>query len=85
MGKITISLPDDVTEYVEAQVGEDFADAGAYVAELVRRDQEEQENRLNEIRRSIDESLASGISTRTFEERIAEGDRVLRSRGLLDG
>ena len=82
MATMTISLPDDISDYVEAQVGEDFADSGEFLAELVRRDQEQ---RLAELRIKIEASLASGVSTRSFEERIAEGDRILRERGLLNG
>jgi hypothetical protein len=29
------------------------------------------------LRRIVDEGLAGGISTRTFKERIAEGDRII--------
>ena len=43
------------------------------------------EKRLEELRRVVDEGLASGVSKRTFEERIAEGDRILRTRRTGNG
>jgi antitoxin ParD1/3/4 len=84
MGTMTISVPEPVKEWIEDQVGEDggFATAGEYLSELVRQDQE---RRLEELRRIVDEGLASGISTRTFEERIAEGDRIIRERRSRNG
>jgi antitoxin ParD1/3/4 len=78
MATLTVSVPDSMKGWIDDQVEEGgFASAGDYLSELVRQDQEK---RLEELRRIVDEGLASGISTRTFEERIAEGDRILRSR-----
>jgi antitoxin ParD1/3/4 len=68
MATLTVSLPDDVTGWIEGQIGEGgYASAEDYVSDprmsdLVRRDQE----RLEELRRIVDEGLASGVSTRTF-------------------
>lgn len=77
MGKITVSLPDDMSDYVEAQIGEDFADAGAYVVELVRRDQEE----AAELRRIVEEARRGGISKRTTDEIFAEAVQISKARG----
>jgi antitoxin ParD1/3/4 len=83
MGTVTISLPDSMKEWIEDQVEEGgFATPGDYLGDLVRRDQE---RRLEQLRRIVDEGLASGISKRTFEERIAEGDRILRTRRTGNG
>lgn len=81
MGDMSVKLPEELTEFVEAQVGQDgFASPDAYVAELIRRDHD---RRLEELRKIVAEGLASGVSTKTFEERIAEGNRIARERGLL--
>jgi antitoxin ParD1/3/4 len=78
MSTITISISKSMEEWIEDQVEEGgFASADDYLGNLVRQDQE---RRLEELRRIVDEGLASGISTRTFEERIAEGDRIVRTR-----
>jgi antitoxin ParD1/3/4 len=77
MATLTVSLHDDVTGWIDEQVGEGgYASADEYLSELVRHDQE----RLDELRRIVDEGLASGVSTRTFAERIAEGDRIMAER-----
>ena len=83
MGTVTVSLPDSMKEWIDDQVEEGgFATPGDYLGELVRRDQQK---RLEELRRIADEGVASGISTRTFEERIAEGDRIIRTRRTGNG
>lgn len=80
MATMTFSLPDDVKEYVEAHVGEDFADAGEFVAELVRRDRE---SRLGELRKIVDEGLASGISESTVDQIFDAAVERVRARGAL--
>ena len=83
MGTMTVSLPESMREWIDAQVEDgDFATPGDYLGDLVRQDQEK---RLEKLRRIVDEGLASGISTRTFEERIAEGDRIIRERRTGNG
>ena len=88
MATLTISLPDEVKDWLDEQVeGGDYASAGEHLSDLIERDRSGREadhdERLAELRRIVDESIASGISTLTFEERIAEGDRIARQRGLL--
>ena len=78
MATLTVSLPDEMTEFVEAQVGEDFADTSAYLAELVRRDQEK---RIDELRHIVEDSLASGVSTRTTKEIFQEAVSIAKARG----
>ena len=67
-----------MTEFVEAQVGEDFADTSAYLADLVRRDQEK---RIDELRHIVEDSLASGVSTRTTKEIFQEAVSIAKVRG----
>jgi Arc/MetJ-type ribon-helix-helix transcriptional regulator len=78
MATLTVSLPDEMTEFVEAQVGEDFADTSAYLADLVRRDQEK---RIDELRHIVEDSLASGVSTRTTKEIFQEAVSIAKARG----
>ncbi|TKT81401.1 type II toxin-antitoxin system ParD family antitoxin [Aquamicrobium sp. LC103] len=83
MATVTVSVPDQIKEWIDAQVREgQFSSSGDYISELVRRDRDHDE-RLAELRRIVAEGLESGISTMTFEERIAEGNRIARERGLL--
>lgn len=86
MATMTISLPDRMKEWVEEQVETgDYASSSDYLRDLVRRDREEKEVRLTALRSKIEASLASGRSTRSFNEVIAEGERIARERGLIDG
>lgn len=80
MGVMTVTVPGPVKEWIEDQVGEDggFATAGDYLSELVRRDQE---RRLDELRRIVDEGLASGVSKRTVREIFSEAVEKARARG----
>lgn len=80
MARLTVSLPDEMSEFVEARVGDDFADPSAYVTDLVRQDRE---RRIAELRRIVEESLASGVSERTIDDIREEGRRIARERGLL--
>ncbi len=81
MVTMNVSLPERMKDYIDAQVeAGEYTDAGDYLRDLVRRDHD---RRLQELRAIVDEALESGISTLTFEERIAEGDRLARERGLI--
>lgn len=81
MVTMNLSLPERMKDYIDAQIeAGEFTDAGDYLRDLVRRDHD---RRLQELRAIVDEALESGISTLTFEERIAEGDRLARERGLI--
>ena len=82
MATLTVSLPDDMTEFVKAQVGDTFADTSAYLADLVRRDQEK---RISELRLIVEESLASGVSTRTTKEIFEEAISIAKARGSYRG
>jgi len=37
---------------------------------------------LEDLRKIVDESRQSGVSNKTFEEIIAEGDRIAKERGI---
>jgi len=89
MVTLTISLPDTMKDWLDEQIEDgEYATASDYLSDLVRRDREERisdhDERLEDLRRIVDESIASGISTRTVEDRIAEGDRIVRERGFLN-
>ncbi len=86
MATITVSLPDQITDWVEAQVikGE-YASASAYVHELIRRDQGRQELTPDELRKKIAVSKDSGLSPRRVEDIFAEAQEIARARGLLHG
>lgn len=72
MATMNVSLPDPMKQWVEHQVsGGKYANASDYVRDLIRRDQTKAE-KIQAMQAAIDEGLASGISTRSREERLAE-------------
>ena len=92
MATMTISLPEKMKEWVEDQLEAGyFASSSDYVRDLIRRDREKREAerdkevRMEELRRIIDEGMASGISTMTLDDRLAQAKKIARERGILRG
>lgn len=86
MATMTISLPDPMKDWIEAQIRQgEYASASDYVRDLVRRDRarREQELTLDELRRKLAASRESGLSDRTVDDIFAEARDIARSRGLL--
>jgi antitoxin ParD1/3/4 len=85
MATQTVSLPDTVKDWLEQQVKDgEYATGSDFLSDLFRRDREERDadrdERLDELRRIVDESIASGISEDTVEDRIATGSAILQER-----
>ena len=80
---MTVSLPDSIKEWIEDQVEEgEFETSSDYVRGLVERDRERRDQqRIEELRRLVDEGLASGLSTRTTAEIFAEAVEIAKARG----
>ncbi|MBL0933873.1 MAG: type II toxin-antitoxin system ParD family antitoxin [Rhizobiaceae bacterium] len=90
MATMTISLPEKMKEWVEDQLEAGyFASSSDYVRDLIRRDREkreaerDKEERMEELRRIIDEGWESGISTMSLEDRLARAKTIARERGIL--
>ncbi len=66
MATMTISLPDPMKEWIEAQIKQgEYASTSDYVRDLVRRDREwraKPDLTLEDLRRIVDDSRASGLS-----------------------
>lgn len=72
MAQMNISIPDKLKSWAESRVAEGrYSSTSDYVRDLVRRDQE-QEEKLRRLRAAIEDGLASGVSTRTIEDIIAD-------------
>ncbi len=92
MNALHLNLRNDIQDWIESKVEKgEYASAADYLSELVERDRESQgdemsdDKRIEQIRRMVDEARVGGISTRTAMDRIAEGDRRLRARGIVRG
>ena len=84
MSQITISMPEQLSEWVQTQVGTGhYADAEGYLCALVRRDRERNEPALQKLRQLIAEGKASGISKRTLPEIREQTRQKARRMGLL--
>ena len=83
MATMTVSLPDSIKEWIENQVEEgEFETSSDYLRGLVERDRERRDQqRIDELRRIVDEGLASGLSTRTTDEIFAEAVEIAKARG----
>ena len=87
MATMTISLPDPMKDGIETRIKQgEYASASDYVRDLVRRDRgqmERPELTIEDLRRIVDESRLSGVSNKTFDDIIAEGDRIAKARGFF--
>lgn len=87
MATMTISLPDPMKDWIETRVREgQYGSASDYFRDLVRRDREKvafPQLTLEDLRRLLEEGRASGVGKKSFDEIIAEGDRILKARGIL--
>jgi antitoxin ParD1/3/4 len=84
MATMTVSLPDPMKDWIEAQIRSGaYATSSDYVRDLIRRDRE-QKDRLSALRNLIDEAEASGISPRDVEEIFAKARATARGRGVLN-
>lgn len=75
MAGVTITLPDDLSDWAEAQAAaENRASVAVYVRDLVERERVKQQ-KIAALQQKIDEGLASGFSEKTLEEIWAEARR----------
>ena len=68
MAKITISMPDAMSEYVAAQVeAGQYGNVSEYFRGLVRREQQRRQAE-DELRRMLEDAESSGVSDLSAEE-----------------
>ncbi|MBX5157887.1 transcriptional regulator [Rhizobium sp. NZLR1b] len=79
MAKMTISLPDDLAEYVARRVASGrYSSAGAFLAELVLKDQNHRKLDDEELREILRLAEESGISDRRIADILLETKAKLR-------
>lgn len=88
MATMTISLPDPMKEWIEAQIKQgEYASTSDYVRDLVRRDRERRakpELTLEDLRKIVDESRASGPSPRKVRDILARARTHVQGDPLPD-
>lgn len=85
MATMTVSLPDSMKDWVEAQIRQgNYASASDYVRDLIRRDRDrrEQELTLDDLRQKLAASRESGASNCTVDEIFAEAQELSKARNL---
>jgi antitoxin ParD1/3/4 len=86
MARLTISMPDQMNDWVEAQVSAGrYGNVSEYFRDLVRRDQERRDTAINELRVSLGRAEASGVSKRSLSEILDAAREEARQKGLLSG
>lgn len=84
MSRLTISVPDQMNEWVESQISAGrYGNVSEYFRDLVRRDQERKESAINELRAMLDRAEASGISDKTLPEVLEAARQEAWQKGLL--
>ena len=86
MSRLTISMPDPMNDWVEAQVSAGrYGNVSEYFRDLVRRDQERREGAIAELRALMQQAEAAGISPRAVDEVLKAARLEARQKGLLNG
>lgn len=84
MSRLTISMPDQMNEWVEAQITAGrYGNISEYFRDLVRHDQERREAAVAELQTMLKRAEASGISDRAFPDILEAARREARQKGLL--
>ena len=84
MSRVTISMPEKMSDWVDAQVNSGrYGNVSEYFRDLVRRDQERREAALGELRQMLDQAEASGVSTASLSDVAAAAREEARQKGLL--
>jgi antitoxin ParD1/3/4 len=87
MATITVSLPDPMKDWIEAQIkGGQYASSSDYIRDLIRRDRErkdrrdqERQDRLEVLRQALEEGDPSGASPRSFDEVVEDARAPARA------
>ncbi|MCV9999926.1 type II toxin-antitoxin system ParD family antitoxin [Pararhizobium sp. YC-54] len=86
MATMTISLPDPMKEWIEAQISKgEYASTSDYVRDLVRRDRSRrnQELTIEELRQIVADSRSSGTGKQNIDEIFENAERLARARGVV--
>lgn len=83
MSELSIQLPPGLQRWVDLRVSAGrYADAGEYVRDLMRRDQEALDDDVRRVRALVEEGLASGIVDREPEDVLED---IIAGIGRKDG
>jgi antitoxin ParD1/3/4 len=84
MSRLTISMPDQMNDWVEAQIAAGrYGNVSEYFRDLVRRDQERRQPAVAELRALLERAEASGVAEGAFPDILEAARREARQTGLL--
>ncbi|WP_349434992.1 type II toxin-antitoxin system ParD family antitoxin [Pararhizobium sp. A13] len=86
MATMTISLPDPMKEWIEAQISKgEYASTSDDVRDLVRRDRSrrDQELTIEELRQIVTESRSSGSGKQRLDQIFQNAERIANARGVV--
>ena len=86
MATMTISLPDPMKEWIEAQISKgEYASTSDYVRDLVRRvrSRRDQELTIEELRQIVAGSRSSGTGRQSIDEIFENAECLARARGVV--
>lgn len=84
MSRLTISMPEQMSAWVESQVESGrYGNVSEYLRDLVRRDQEQRSSAIAELRDLLDRAAAGGVSDRSLAGTLEAARQEARQKGLL--
>ena len=84
MRRLTISMPEQMNEWVESQIAAGrYGNVSEYFRDLVRRDQERREAAMTELQAMLERAEASGVSDHAFPDILEAARLEARHKGLL--
>lgn len=84
MSKITISMPEAMSDYVSDRVRQgQYGNVSEFFRDLVRQDQERNRLTLAALRARLQAAEASGASDRTIEDIMADVKAKLQADGRI--
>lgn len=85
MTRLTISMPDQMSAFVDSQISQGrYGNVSEYFRDLVRRDQERRAEAITELRALMAQADASGTGTRSMAQLREAAIAEARQQGLLD-
>lgn len=86
MARLTISLPDQMNDWVEAQVtAGHYGSVSEYFRDLVRCDQERRDTAIDELCVMLERAEARGVSKRSVSKILEAAREEARRTGQLSG
>ena len=84
MNRVTISIPEQMSDYVDAQINTGrYGNVSEYFRDLVRRDQDQRRAAATELRNLINKAEESGISDRDLTQIVDAARIEARRKGLM--